>query len=223
MKKLAAEAAVTEVESGMVVGLGTGSTVDYFLQALAEKTKDGLTIIGVPTSDQTAKRAHELGIPLLENPGDVESIDLAVDGTDEIDENGNLIKGGGGALTREKVVAFCSNRVVIVADASKIKKTLGAFPLPVEVTHFGWKAAASHIRQLGASHVHLRIKDGSPFISDNGNLILDADFGCIADPIGLSSELNAFPAVLENGLFCNSCSTFITADENGDLKWRSFS
>jgi len=199
-KEAAGRAATKLVRDGDVVGLGTGSTAYFAVVALGERVKAGLKIIGIPTSVRTADLARQLGIPLTtldEHP----EIDITIDGADEVDPKLNLIKGGGGALTREKVVASASKKMVVVADSSKVVAVLGKFPLPVEVITFARTVAERKIASLGGSPT-LRLKpDGSPYLTDNGNQILDCSFGKIDDPPGLARELNGMPGVVEHGLF----------------------
>jgi ribose 5-phosphate isomerase A len=199
-KEAAGRAAAELVRDGDIVGLGTGSTAYFAVVRLGERVKAGLKIIGIPTSIQTADLARTLGIPLTtldEHP----EIDLTIDGADEVDPKLNLIKGGGGALLREKVVASASKKMVVVADSGKIVAVLGKFPLPVEVISFGRTVVEKKILALGGSP-KLRMKsDGSPYVTDNGNQILDCSFGKIADPAALARELNDMPGVVEHGLF----------------------
>jgi ribose 5-phosphate isomerase A len=199
-KEAAGRAAATLVRDGDVVGLGTGSTAYFAIIALGERVKEGLKIVGIPTSSQTADLARAVGIPLTtldEHP----EIDITIDGADEVDPKLNLIKGGGGALLREKVVASASRKMVVVADSSKIVSTLGKFPLPVEVIAFARTVVEKKITALGAS-VKLRImRDGSTYITDNGNEILDCSFGKIEDPPSLARELGDIPGIVEHGLF----------------------
>jgi ribose 5-phosphate isomerase A len=183
-----------------VVGLGTGSTAYFAIIALGERVKEGLKIVGIPTSSQTADLARAVGIPLAtldEHP----EIDITIDGADEVDPKLNLIKGGGGALLREKVVASASRKMVVVADSSKIVSVLGKFPLPVEVIAFARTVIEKKVVALGAS-IKLRMKrDGSTYITDNGNEILDCSFGKIEDPPSLARELENIPGIVEHGLF----------------------
>ncbi len=199
-KEAAGRAAAKLVRDGDVVGLGTGSTAYFAVVALGERVKAGLKIIGVPTSVQTADLARQLGIPLTtldEHP----EIDITIDGADEVDPKLNLIKGGGGALTREKVVASASKRMVVVADSTKAVPALGKFPLPVEIIDFARTVIEKKIASLGAT-TKLRTKpDGQPFITDNGNQILDCSFGKIDDPPALARSLSDMPGVVEHGLF----------------------
>ena len=199
-KEAVGRAAAELVRDGDVVGLGTGSTAYFAVIALGERVKAGLKIIGIPTSVQTGDLARQLGIPLTtldERP----EIDITIDGADEVDPKLNLIKGGGGALLREKVVASASKKMVVVADSSKVVPALGKFPLPVEIISFARTVVENKIAALGASP-KLRAKaDGSPFITDNGNQILDCSFGKIADPAALALALSNIPGIVEHGLF----------------------
>jgi ribose 5-phosphate isomerase A len=199
-KETAGRAAAKLVSDGDIVGLGTGSTAYFAVVALGERVKAGLKIIGIPTSIKTADLARSLGIPLTtldEHP----EIDITIDGADEVDPKLNLIKGGGGALTREKVVAFASRKMVVVADAGKVVPVLGKFPLPVEVIAFARTVVEKKIAALGGSP-KLRTKpDGSPYLTDNGNQILDCSFGKIADPAALALALSDVPGIVEHGLF----------------------
>ena len=199
-KEAAGRAAARLVRDGDIVGLGTGSTAYFAVVALGERVKDGLKIIGIPTSVRTADLARAVGIPLTtldEHP----EIDITIDGADEVDPKLNLIKGGGGALTREKVIATASKNMVVVADSGKVVAVLGKFPLPVEVIAFARTVVERKVVALGGSP-KLRVKaDDSPFVTDNGNQILDCSFGKIADPPALARELSGTPGVVEHGLF----------------------
>jgi ribose 5-phosphate isomerase A len=191
-KRMAAESAAAQVASGMTVGLGTGSTAAFVLEALGIRIRDGLRITGVPTSEATAARARELGIPLAL---DVVS-DIAIDGADEVDPRTlNLIKGRGGALLREKIVAQATRRFLVVVDETKLVFQLGAGLLPVEVAPFGWQATARRLENLGAQ---LQRRD---FVTDNGNYILDCAFGLMDNPESLASQLDHIAGVVEHGLF----------------------
>jgi len=191
LKKLAAESAVTQVANDMVVGLGTGSTAEFVLQALAARIREGLRITGVPTSERTAARARELGIPLAVDV----ATDIAIDGADEVDPLLNLIKGRGGALLREKIVAQASARFIVVVDESKLIPRLGVGLLPIEVVKFGWQATARRILALGGK------PQRRDLVTDNGNYILDCAFGPIESPESLASELDLITGVVEHGLF----------------------
>ena len=191
LKKLAADSAVTQVANDMVVGLGTGSTAEFVLQALAARIREGLRITGVPTSERTAARARELGIPLAVDV----ATDIAIDGSDEVDPQLNLIKGRGGALLREKIVAGSSARFIVVIDETKLVSRLGAGILPIEVVQFGWQATARRIEQLGAK------SQRRDLVTDNGNYILDCIFGPIENPKSLAMELDHITGIVEHGLF----------------------
>jgi ribose 5-phosphate isomerase A len=199
-KEAAGRAAAELVRDGDIVGLGTGSTAYFTVVALGERVKAGLKIIGIPTSVQTSDLARAVGIRLTtldEHP----EIDITIDGADEVDPQLRLIKGGGGALTREKVIASASKKMVVVVDSSKVVIALGKFPLPVEVIAFARTVIERKIMTLGGSP-KLRLRsDGSPFLTDNGNQILDCSFGRIADPPTLACELDGTPGVVEHGLF----------------------
>ncbi len=216
LKKLAGEKATEYIEDGMIVGLGTGSTTEYSIRKLGEMVNDGLKIKGIPTSIHTRRISKECKIPLTtleEEP----VIDITIDGADEVDSNMNLIKGGGGALTREKIVAFNSKKVIIVVDDSKIVKALGIdFPLPVEVLKFGWTSTRQTLEKLGCS-IELRKIVDEPFITDNSNYILDCDFDRIAEPEQLEKDLNSIPGVVENGLFIGLVNEVIVGGKQGIL------
>lgn len=216
-KQKAGEYAATFIETGMTIGIGTGSTVYYFIQALAKKIKGGLVIKGVPTSKQTELLAKELNIPLVDL-NEVAQLDLTVDGADEIDPQLQLIKGGGGALLQEKIVAAASKKLVIIADETKLVDTLGKFPLPVEVITFAWKQTQRHIQELGCSKIVLRTKNEMPFITDHGHYILDCYFEKIDNAALLQQQLNNIPGVVENGLFVNMATSAIVAYSDGSIK-----
>lgn len=196
----AARKALALVEDGMCLGLGSGSTAAVFIDLLGEKVRAGLKISGVPTSSTTEKLAVKNLIPLL-SLNDAPTIDLVIDGADEIDPQRNMIKGGGGALLREKVVAAAAERRVYIADDSKMVKKLGAFPLPVEVVQFAWKLLANKFEELGATVSRRESPSGEPFTTDEGNYILDCRFGQIDDPASLAARLSGVPGVMEHGLF----------------------
>jgi ribose 5-phosphate isomerase A len=202
-KRAAAEAAAQFVLDGMVVGLGTGSTADFAIRVLGERVASGLQITGVPTSRRSAELARECGIPLVDLQS-VSRVDVTIDGADEIDqETLALIKGRGGALVREKLVAVASEFVIIVADATKLVERLGcSHAVPVEVLPFGWRLPAARISDLGGT-VTLRgsSTDSSPFVTDNGNFILDVEFGAIEQPAQLAQSIKALTGVVDHGLF----------------------
>jgi ribose 5-phosphate isomerase A len=212
-KELAGRAAAKLVNNGDVVGLGTGSTAYFAVIALGERVKAGLKIIGIPTSIATGELARKVGIPLTtldQHP----AIDIDIDGADEVDPHLNLIKGGGGALLREKVIAAASKKFVVVADHAKLVSTLGKFPLPVEIIAFARAVVEPKIARLGAS-IKMRTRpDGSPYITDNGNPILDCSFGKIEDPPALARALTNIPGVVEHGLFIGLASKALIGKEN---------
>ena len=202
------------IRDGMVVGLGTGSTAYYTIKKLGELVRKGLNIKGIPTSEQTAALAVEHGITLVDFK-DVKQIDVAIDGADEFDADLNLIKGGGGALLREKIIANAASAFIVIADSSKGTDKLGAFSLPVEIVKFGAEMTSKKIAELGCEP-KLRLSGNQPFITDNGNYILDCDFKQIESPKNLELHLNMIPGVVENGLFVNMAERLITI-ENGML------
>ncbi|MGG6895693.1 MULTISPECIES: ribose-5-phosphate isomerase RpiA [Rhizobium] len=219
MKIEAARAALAYVESGMRLGIGTGSTAEEFVRLLAEKVASGLSIEGVPTSERTAKLCNELGVP-LKSLDELPELDLTIDGADEFDGALTLVKGGGGALLREKIVAASSARMIVIADESKVVQTLGAFPLPIEVNPFGLvstriliEKAASRLGLSGA--LNLRLSGDKTFVTDGGHFIIDASFGRIPDAEALSIELNSIPGVVEHGLFINMATLAIIAGPAG--------
>ena len=209
-KQRAAEAAVEYVKDGMIVGLGTGSTTEYAVKKLGERVRDGLAIRGIPTSDVTKVQAEEEGIPLIDF-SETMYIDLTIDGADEIDINLNMIKGGGAALLREKIVASASKEEIIIVSHEKFVKQLGSFPLPVEVIPFGWQVIFNQLETLGGSP-DLRLKQGQPLRTDQGNYIIDCRFRQIIDAAQLEQRLNMIPGVVENGLFTGLCTRMIMAE-----------
>ncbi len=218
-KKAAAKAAMHFVKPGMKLGLGTGSTARHFVDCIGDMVKVGFSVTCVPTSEATRKQATSLGIPLT-TLDETPRLDLTVDGADEIDDELTLIKGGGGALLREKMVAASSARMVVISDSSKRVKTLGAFPLPVEVVAFGVRATGIKVENgakwAGCSgSIALRMRDGKPFVTDNGNLILDCAFKIIPDAQKLASALSLIPGVVEHGLFIRMASAAIIGTEMG--------
>ncbi|WP_244557492.1 ribose-5-phosphate isomerase RpiA [Devosia lucknowensis] len=205
----------------MKVGLGTGSTARHFVDLLGEKVRAGMDIVGVPTSEATASQARECGIP-LSDLDTLARLDVTVDGADEIDGDLNLIKGAGGALLREKIVAAASDAMIVIADDTKVVEALGGrFPLPVEVNRFGLGATRALVQRLVDGHgtdgwVKLRGEEaGTPFETDGGHLILDAFFGRISQPEALSNELLNIPGVVQHGLFLNMCRKAYVATPNG--------
>ncbi|MFY4774418.1 ribose-5-phosphate isomerase RpiA [Metabacillus sp. RGM 3146] len=215
-KQIVGEKAADLVKEGMTVGLGTGSTVFYTIQKLGRLVAEGLNIKGIPTSLATERLAQECGIPLI-GFEEMEFLDLAIDGADEADPHMHLIKGGGGALLREKIIAKASKEFVVVADPNKMVRTLGSFSLPVEVVVFGYEMTGRHIQKLGCT-LELRKTAGNPLITDNGNYIFDCQFSEIGDPETLERELNMIPGVVENGLFVNMADVIITLDDEKNIK-----
>jgi ribose 5-phosphate isomerase A len=220
MKRAAAAAALEAVEPGMRLGLGTGSTATWFVRLLGERVAAGLDVVGVPTSERTAALAREVGVRLT-TLDDVDGLDLAVDGADEFDPDLNLIKGGGGALLREKIVAADSRRMIVITDESKAVETLGAFALPIEVVTFGLAAtlrgitAAAARAGVGGALVPRVDAAGGPRVTDQGNWIVDAQFRRISNPQALASALSSVPGVVEHGLFVGLASTIIVAGRTG--------
>src|SRR5690349_8065965 len=205
-KQAAARAAVQLVESGNIVGLGSGSTATFAIQFLADRVRTGLKIVGIPTSKATKQLAEQLGIPLTtldENP----TIDIDIDGADEIDPHLNLIKGGGGAMLREKVIASASKRFVVVAESAKLVPNLGRFPLPVEVISFAETLVKRRIEALGANVSLRKQENGGLYVTDEGHHILDCKFGEISDPAALNARLHEIPGVVEHGLFIGMAET----------------
>lgn len=220
-KFLAAAAALAFVENKMIVGLGTGSTTEFAIRLLAEEVKAGLKITGVPTSVATAKLARRLKIPLIDDSGTFKKVDLTIDGADEVDPQLNLIKGGGGALAREKIVASRSDRFVIVIDEKKMVKQLGKFPLPVEVLPFGWRSTLEILCDLGA-RAKLRQKDANtPYRTDNGNFVVDCAFGKIANPPLLAQQIKNIAGVVEVGLFIGRADLVLVGRRDAHIedKW----
>ena len=219
MKIRAAEAALAYVKDGMRLGIGTGSTAEEFVRLLAERVSEGLTVAGVPTSERTARLCVELGVP-LKSLDEMPELDLTIDGADEVDGRLSLIKGGGGALLREKIVAAASERMIVIADESKVVETLGAFKLPIEVNPFGLAATRIAVEKTAArlglsGPIDLRMAGRDPFMTDGGHYILDASFGRIPDADALAENLNLIPGVVEHGLFINMASLAIIAGPAG--------
>jgi ribose 5-phosphate isomerase A len=210
-KEAAARASLRFVKDGQIVGLGTGSTAAYFIRLLAEQVKNGLRIRGIPSSDRSREMAASLGIPLT-TLDEFQEIDVTVDGADEVDPQLRLIKGGGGALLREKIVASATKELVIVADATKRVPVLGRFPLPVEVIKFAQAVVVKKIEALGADVRLRRNADGKPFLTDENNHILDCRFGQIPDADWLARQLSDMPGVVEHGLFIGMASVVLVAN-----------
>ncbi|SFW42562.1 ribose-5-phosphate isomerase RpiA [Chitinophaga sancti] len=215
-KKAAGDKAAALVQPGMLVGLGTGSTAYWAIERIGQMVKEGLNIRAVATSIASEKQAMALGIPIT-SFSEIQQLDLDIDGADEISEEGQLIKGGGGSLLREKIVALASRHRVIVGDERKYVRTLGKFPLPVEVVPFGWELVFKTLQAL-QGHPTLRTRDDKPYITDNSNYIIDCSFGVIREPELLHQQLKTLTGVVETGLFLNLKPTVIIAYENGDVK-----
>jgi ribose 5-phosphate isomerase A len=215
LKHAAAVRAIAEVRSDMVVGLGSGSTATFVVQELGARVADGLRITGVPTSERTRALAMQLGVPVAP-PDDWPAIDLTIDGADQVERGSlNLVKGLGGALLREKIVATASHRMVVVVDDSKIVDRLGRVtPLPVEIVAFGRQRTLARLAELGL-RPELRLADGRPFISDGGNHIADCHVDAVADPRRLETELSAIVGVVETGLFLGLASMVIVGHPGG--------
>lgn len=224
LKRQAAARALEEVRDGMQLGLGTGSTAKHFVELLGERVAAGLKVIGVPTSEATRADAERCGVPLT-TLDEIDHLDMTVDGADEIDPEFNLIKGGGGALLREKIVAAASDRMIVIADDTKWVPTLGRFPLPIEVIPFGLGATRRAIEkafaecgvsgQMAVRKAKGGDKDGHVFVTDGGHWIVDAQLGRIVDPPHLAKALNAIPGVVEHGLFIGLASSAVLAGGEG--------
>ena len=217
-KKNAAVFATNLVSHGMNIGLGSGTTVYWLIRELAQRVKLGLQITVVPTSQETARLAKEAGIRLAVL-NDLEQLSLTIDGADEIDHAGQLIKGGGGALLQEKMVAAASSKLIIIADSSKLVQQLGQFALPVEVIPYGYKQVEQTILKAGVcKQIRLRKKDGDIFITDHHHCILDCEFEKIANPSSLNIFLHLIPGVVETGLFIDMANQAVIGYENGRVE-----
>ena len=220
LKRQAAARALEEVQGGMKLGLGTGSTAKHFVDLLGEKVRAGLKVVGVPTSEATRAQALACGIALT-TLDDIDRLDLTIDGADEIDHSLNLIKGGGGALLREKIVAAASDRMVVIADESKWVETLGRFPLPIEIIPFGVAATRHAIAEafakagVSGQMAVRKAKDGHVFVTDGGHWIVDAHLGRIGEPPRLAGLLSQIPGVVEHGLFIGMARTAVLAGAQG--------
>jgi ribose 5-phosphate isomerase A len=215
LKKDAAAEAAQFIRHGMIVGLGTGSTAKHMIRALGEKVRAGMNLRGVPTSQETATLAKQAGIPLLDADNRWE-IDVAIDGADQVDPQFNLIKGGGGALLKEKIVAASAKQFIVVVDYTKQVSVLGgSFPLPIEVVPFGWGSTAREIESLTKSRVVLRERSGAPFLTEAGHFIVDVHLDRIAQPGDLETALNLIPGVVETGLFVGRTDVLIVGTPQG--------
>ncbi len=219
-KRAAAEKAIEAfLKDGMTIGLGSGTTSRWFVRILGDKVKAGLKVVGVPSSKSTKELAQEVGVALAEL-NDIQELDLTVDGADEIDPEGRMIKGGGANLLWEKIVATASRTMVAIVDQSKVVKQLGKFPLPVEIVQFGWRSTKRHMSQLfkseGYGDIEMTVRGGldKPLITDSGNFILDCHLQTIADPDSLVVELNRIAGVVENGLFIDIAKSAVVGHTN---------
>ncbi|MFD0679786.1 MULTISPECIES: ribose-5-phosphate isomerase RpiA [unclassified Paenibacillus] len=215
-KKLAAEKAVEFIEDGMTVGLGTGSTAYWAIQKIGERIKEGLSIQAAASSVGSEDLAKQLGIPLIPL-ANLDLIDITIDGADEVDNNLNLIKGGGGALLREKIIASNSKKFIVIIDESKQVDQLGRFRLPVEIVPFASNLTINKLRELECDP-QVRSLNNKPYITDNGNLIIDCDFGKIPNPEALNGQINLIPGVVENGLFIQMASLVVVGFNDGSVK-----
>jgi ribose 5-phosphate isomerase A len=213
-KQKAAEASLAFVEAGMNVGLGTGSTAERMIKALGEKVRAGLVLKGaVPTSIASQQLAESYGIRIT-TLDETPSLDVTIDGADECDPEGNLIKGGGGALLHEKIVASASKRFVVIVDSMKLVEKLGKFKVPVEIVPASRAVVAARIERMGGKPI-LRLKNGAPFKTQEGNLILDCDFGLIDDPVGLARRIDGVTGVVEHGLFVGITDVVVIGKKDG--------
>lgn len=217
IKQLVGIKAAELVQDGTTIGIGTGTTARHFILALGERVKKGLNVRGVPTSDNSKQLAEETGILTLDL-NDAETIDIAFDGADEVSASFDLIKGGGGAMLQEKMVAFAAHHFIVMADESKMVQYLGRFPLPVEVVPYGWKKVQYYIQSLGCKQVILRIRNGNIFITEHGHYILDCHFENIPDPDSLNQQLHSIPGVVESGLFLNMAKDVLVGYADGTTK-----
>ena len=217
-KKLAAEKAVEFVQDGMIVGLGTGSTSFFAIHRLAERIEqEGLNMGAVSSSKNSEELALQLGIPLI-SFAEIDSIDLTIDGADEVDGEFNLIKGGGGALLREKILASNSRRFIVIVDESKVVNRLGQFPLPVEIVPFATELTIRNLGRLACTPI-VRMAHGKPFVTDNGNWIIDCHFGEIVDPAALGGQFKAIAGVVEHGLFLGMTDTVAVGHMDGTTRF----
>ena len=219
IKELVGTQAAELVQSGMTIGIGTGTTMEWMIKALGKKVNSGLEIRAVSTSQASKELAEQLNIPLIEL-NDAAKIQLAIDGADEIDPQLQLIKGGGGALFQEKMVAAAAEEFVVIADHTKLVTQLGGYPLPVEVMIFNWKQVEKQLAKLIGKPQQLRLKkDGAPFVTDHGNYIIDISFGSIDNPDALNQVLHDIPGVIETGLFLGMAGKALIGYPDGQTEW----
>ena len=222
IKKKAGQEAAALISNGMTIGLGTGSTVFFLIEELGRRIKQGLSFRAVPTSVQTVELASAMGMQLVDL-NEVDQLEITIDGADEIDPHGRLIKGGGGALLQEKIVAAASKEMVVIADESKLVETLGRFPLPVEVIPFGYKHVIDSIKkQTYCGQLILREKNGKPFITDHQHYIIDCHFGSIGDVTALDAILRSIVGVVETGLFFGLASGALIGRGDGSIERINF-
>jgi ribose 5-phosphate isomerase A len=216
-KKLAAEKAVEFIKDGMIVGLGTGSTAYWAIHKIGELVQEGLKIKAVASSKSSEALANELGISLV-TFSEIKGIDITIDGADEVDHEFNLIKGGGGALLREKILAANSDKLIVIVDESKSVTRLGKFPLPVEIVSFASELTIRKLESLLCKPI-IRLLEDKPFLTDNGNIIVDCHFNEITNPAALHEEINSIPGVVDNGLFIKMTDTIIIGKEDGTTRF----
>jgi ribose 5-phosphate isomerase A len=216
-KKAAAHKAVEFVDNGFVVGLGSGSTSEWAIRRLAVRIQDGLRIKAVASSKASEQLAIELGIPIVPF-SEINEIDVTIDGADEVDHDFNLIKGGGGALLREKLLAYNSKKMIVIVDESKLVNKLGKFPLPIEIVPFASELTLRHLEALRCKAV-IRMANNEPYITDNGNYIADCWFHVIADPKDLHAQMKSIPGVVETGLFIRMTDTVIIGNDEGSTRF----
>jgi ribose 5-phosphate isomerase A len=215
-KRIAAGKAIGYIRNGMTLGLGTGSTAYWAIQGIGEQVKNGLSVRAIATSLQSESLARELGIPIVPF-SEIDHLDVTIDGADEVDEALNLIKGGGGALLREKIVASATRFYIIIVDESKLVRLLGKFPLPVEVIPFGWELTARRLQELGGVP-RLRKAGDSPFLTDNQHYILDTSFGLIPNPARLHEQVSGITGVMEDGFFIDMADIVIAGSPSGETR-----
>lgn len=212
-KKIAADKAISYIKPGMTLGLGTGSTAYWAIQGIGDMVAEGLEVRAIATSIQSEALARERNIPIV-SFADIDHFDITIDGADEVDDELNLIKGGGGALLREKIVASATRFYIIIVDGSKLVGTLGKFPLPVEIAPFGWELTFKRLEALGAVP-HMRMAGDKPFLTDNSHYILDCQFGKITNPALINERVNGITGVMDNGLFINMADVVISGSADG--------